>query len=691
MAEKRLQSLDVWTDVVSNSGTNQSTFVEVFAAEHIESLDTGSGARDRARFTVDPAEAAWSDVIQGKVLRANYTDGDWDEFRVIALDTERGQSGVIGLIECEGIRFDLKRRAGLFERLEVDGYADFSYQLNGLTPEQWVDEILLAPDMPAYFSKGTISPTTVQTIPVATDTPYSALEELRELADAVDGPVDLDIRRNGTTDYKIDLTEKGSSAEKAFIHGLKNLTAVRHRASSVEQVTRCYPVGGSADDSITMGDNRWTIAATATTTVDLTADAIADPVRYADEFNNMYLERVSDGANKQITDTVVANNRLTVGASHGFSASDEVSIRRDASLNQLTYVEHPTSKTTYGLMVGTVERPDYPAVNNLCSSDIAFLSGTYTGGVANGWNAIGSPTLTEETASFYIKHGTKSQKVVAADTEGVITDAITVTPTTARPYLTAQAYIIVTALGAGAVVRFQLEDVTNTVEYPADDITSAYTDELNRWTRIDISPGVNLQAASTTSVKLKVWADGGTATFFVDAVQLSDRTRPPEEIVNGRVANALLHAAHDTLDEYNLPLDAVDVGLIDLNRVDDATWPNDEIVLGGTVTVVDPDVSLDLEARIIEVRRDLLNPGNTQIMVSERPADLQGLIGKKVRRRVRDLAPPTGNSFLPPVNLDLDGVQDGSTYVRVGNVDANHAVTTEAIDDNMLTLITILT
>jgi hypothetical protein len=686
MAEKRLQGVSVWTDVVSNSGTQESMFVAPLAAKSVVGLD----GTERLTLTVDTTEAAWSDVDIGKVLRTEFTNSDWDEWRVVSYETQRAGDGVTAEIIAQGIRYDLRYRAGLAERVEANGFADLDFTLLGLTPSKWVDELLLFPDMPSYFAKGTVNPTTEQSISVGPEAPLDLLMELEFLANRSDGGAELDIRRNGTTDYKIDLvTARGSTAEKAFLHGLKNLQRVKHRTTAVRgtddgQITRAYPVGGGDEGfRITMGRNLWTVSATASTTIDLAADNLGDPIRYDDQLNNLYVVR-PDGVKKQITDSTVTNQRLTLGASHGVVANDEIRIARNSAGDELTYLEHPTSLATYGQFSGVVERADFPNVNQLLGEDQAFLGGTYVSGVAPGWNAIGSPTLTEETSSQFVKHGTSSQKVVAADTEGIITDAITVAPGTDDPFLTAQIHILVTSLAASTSVRFQLEDVTNTVEYPSDASSAGATTELNKWIRLDIQPGVNFNAAATTSVKLKVWATGGAATFYVDAGQLSDRATPPNEFVNGRVSNALWHSANDALDEFNAPIDTLDVGVIDVDRVSDTDFVFSELVLGGTVIIVDEDLGLDLETRIVELRQNLLEPGDTQIALSKKPEDLAGLLGKRTRRPVPDLSPPAGNSFLVAVPDDLDEIADGTTYKRVANVNASNEVTnTSVADDNV--------
>ena len=47
------------------------------------------------------------------------------------------------------------------------------------------------------------------------------------------------------------------------------------------------------------------------------------------------------------------------------------------------------------------------------------------GNLADGWTKVGTPTTTENTTATFTEHGTSSQKVVAATTEG-IQDVVTV-------------------------------------------------------------------------------------------------------------------------------------------------------------------------------------------------------------------------------------------------------------------------
>ena len=180
MAAKRLQALAVASDYLAASGAVQAIFRSVFAAKE----ETSVQGLSRLTVTVDPQEDAYASVAVGKVLECNYTDGNFSEFRITGItETTRRRHGSKSVIVAVGPRYDLLFRAGIAERVEADGFADASFSMYGLTVSEWVTEILASRNVPAYFSKGTISPTTTHQLSIANMTPLDALEQLADVAD----------------------------------------------------------------------------------------------------------------------------------------------------------------------------------------------------------------------------------------------------------------------------------------------------------------------------------------------------------------------------------------------------------------------------------------------------------------------------------------------------------------------------
>ena len=666
MAEKRLQAIAVADKYAADSGAVQSIFRHIMSAVEEESID----GVHRLTIAVDPQDTACSDVAVGKVLECNFTDGSFSEWRIVSLETtSKPKEGSVAKIVAVGPRYDLRHRSGIVERVEADGFATGSFSMSGLTVSEWVTEVLNSRNVPSYFVKGTITPTSKHRLAIQNMTPLDALEQLATLADcelSVAGGLDeilledgdLLLQEDGTSTiimessgYAIGMGTIGSdigestTSEVAFLHGMKNMQSIKRLSDAVAgsepMATRVFPIGGPDDDRFTLADNRWQVTNKTTNTADLKNDIIGAPMNEDDQLNGLYAYNHRTGTTKEITDSAVSNSRLTI-ASHGYNDNDYITVVANSDGDDLTWLDSPSGQASYGKWVAIEPRPVFPNAANLLS-DVAtgagFLDGTYASGLADGWNEIhGDETTTENTAREYYQHGTSSQKVVTAATgQGIISDAITVAPTTSKPNVLVSVWLMVTAKAdADTFIKVQVKDHTNTVLFPLDSEDAATTNVLNGWTRIDIvcgPPFYDFVAESTTALKVLITSVGGTATFYVDAVSVenSARIEPTAAIIEGRSANLLWHEALNVLSNRKAPHEAYDVGVIDLRRtnLDSSKWPNDELILGATVTCVDEQLGIDTNQRISEIKRDLLTPGKTQIKLAADRKTLRGLIKPK--------------------------------------------------------------
>lgn len=676
---KSLGALSVWSDVVSNSGTQTATFRprNVVGAEDRQALD----GTDRATFSVVATDPARAQVQEGNVLRAEFRDGTWDEWRVVGVEESLDSGGaVLAKFECEGISLDIGRLTGLLELFDGDGKANLDWQLIGISPSEWIDVLVAAPDFPSYIAKGTVDPTDAITIPVQGDSPLAIIRQLEKLTGA-----EYVLRRNGTTDYKIDLlTERGSTAEVAVIAAGRQLTSVKRRSSILQRANRIYPMGsGPPGVRPTMGDHQWKVSATATSTVDLSDPfGSVSPIAFDDQLNGLYLEKPSGGL-LLINDTIASTQRLDVGSGHGLNVNDIIAIRRNASGQWLSYLEKPTAKAANKLQSARLDRDDIAADNMVLNP---FLS-NWTGGNPDNWADVGTPTVTEETAREFVRHGSSSAKVVVTNGgDGIQSDAITIAPTQTAPFFCVQVDLKISALTAGAWVAVQIEDVTNSKLYPPTGIAAGVGETLDRWLRINVQPGINFHAVSSTSLRVKITTYNGVGTYYVDGVQLSQVSSPWPDIVEGRSANRLWAAANEKLSSDADPELSFDSLFIDLNRVDASTFPNDEVVVGGTVTLKADAISLDSDLRIQDRRRNLLVAGDTKIVLAKRRPDIARLLQQVPYRDPIDLAPPESGAkgvieTLDNISGTLDDIADGSTFLKIAGVNGSNLITSASILD----------
>lgn len=231
-----------------------------------------------------------------------------------------------------------------------------SYAVGGrYTATEFVDTFVLAnlaADSASWLERGTVDPTALETI-TAPEEGWTRSEWLRQLADRYG--VELRLRRNGSTNYLIDLlTAVGSSAADVPVAMGKNLLAAQNDADDGELCT-AITVLGAIEDGATVpadiGDNAWelgTIPGSAPYWIPLTDPAGgAGPVAFASQFGaasgsqGAYLLR-SDAGTTQITDSrTTPDNAVLVAATTGLTAGDHVQFVADTSATRLKELRAP--------------------------------------------------------------------------------------------------------------------------------------------------------------------------------------------------------------------------------------------------------------------------------------------------------------------------------------------------------------
>ena len=103
--------------------------------------------------------------------------------------------------------------------------------------------------------------------------------------------------------------------------------------------------------------------------------------------------------------------------------------------------------------------------------------------------------------------------------------------------------------------------------------------------------------------------------------------------VNTDPAPVIEAAAREYLDKYDEPILKYRVKMVDLSEVMVGTWESETINLGDTVRVYDSDLDINTDCRVKKITKDLLEPGNTEIELTNKAyniADLQAKIQKQV-------------------------------------------------------------
>lgn len=242
----------------------------------------------RATITFPLGEA--SGLILGvidRVLQIQDDDGQVFEYRV-QRSSDQADASQPFTVEARPVLWDLQRP---IISIELNGEQRYVITANELTPEQWIDNyvlpVLAAAGM-TWIAKGTITPTAPITLTLDHDTPLSLLRQL------VAGTLyDVVLRRNGTTNYLIDLVELNIAVTKPTVWLGKNIIMLDRQVGEGEFITAVKPTGLLPDNAVekaTVAETVLKVTARASSTVTLvdprdSGDALAGD----DHLNGQYL------------------------------------------------------------------------------------------------------------------------------------------------------------------------------------------------------------------------------------------------------------------------------------------------------------------------------------------------------------------------------------------------------------------
>jgi hypothetical protein len=643
----KLQRVEIWDALGCDSGVRKAVVRDSLLAEDRLRLD----GNDQLRIQMPLTDPAWAEATVRRVIRILLDDDDYREWRIVKRQRDRKAEATSGELIAVSILNDLL--LGLVTRTESDGSTWGEFEILGRTPSQLLTDFIL-PAAPSYFAAGTVSYTGDVSFSFDGDTPLSALQELAKLTD-----MELAVRRNGSTNYLIDLVQQiGSAAPESTLWLGKNLQAVRYVQDARQQATRVYPRGGEVDDiRLTIAGTPWEVVGKSVNVLTLQDPLGTDgPVGFDDQFNGLYLLATDDSV-IAITDSDSGAQTVTVADGSKFTVNDLVYFKRNSGGDDLFYLEAPSQVSTYGVVPKFLDRPDIAYVRNVIANPM--LNGTYASGLPPNWTKLGTATPTENTNALYTRHGGKSCKVVGVvDGDGIESAATSISPTARQPYFSAYLSIWIVS----GTVRVELVDVTNGKVYPSGDEGRAISNVHDHWVELGVA-GLDLYTEGTLSVKLRIVQDGdGASEFYVDTGQIT-QSAGQLPFFSGDGATELWFAAQNALLDDADPRIEIDVNLIDLWRQDETTWPYDELVIGGDVRAKDTSLTLDVTTRVVSLTRDLLTDTKTNATLSKDPA----LLTDRLRR------PPRRPRF---------GARASSLFDQIGVADP--AIGPEGVADEMI-------
>lgn len=250
-----------------------------------------------------------ANLRSGRVISVVESDDSFKEWRVGLVTDGRGQGGLIQ-VECVPIWRDLVERCanaggqGWVSQV-VGGERIFDYDITERLCSDILQNFVIA-NGPNYITLGDVDNDIVlSAVSVKHLVPWALALAVRDTRRAIDVAGELRLRRNGTTDYKLDIvTEIGSSAAVPVFHPRNSLVTLTRKIDATLQATRVLVTGGTAPDTLPgiLGRARWRGAAPSGLTIALSdPNGGAGPIGFDGQWVGNYLLRVKTGRTMAIT------------------------------------------------------------------------------------------------------------------------------------------------------------------------------------------------------------------------------------------------------------------------------------------------------------------------------------------------------------------------------------------------------
>jgi hypothetical protein len=303
------------------------TATDVQAVEDVETLAFQFARVDQT----GSVRAITAQMRAGRVVTVVWDDSSFDEWRVGTVIMGRGEKGLIS-VTCVPLWLDLVERAdsatgkGWVSDVSA-GSRNFEYEFDQRTPSSILSTYVI-PACPTWVTLGTVDPTyVIPSLSASRMTPGALALLVRDTLRNVDVPCEVRLRRNGSTDYKLDLvTQIGASAATPVFHPSNSLLTLQQKADPTLQATRVLVKGGNTPDGFPgeWGISRWRGGAPSGNVIALTdRNGGMPPIAFDGQFVGMWLLRVKTGATFAITASSAAGGTVTLGGGVSTIAADE--------------------------------------------------------------------------------------------------------------------------------------------------------------------------------------------------------------------------------------------------------------------------------------------------------------------------------------------------------------------------------
>lgn len=598
-------------------------------------------------FTIPRDDARAAEVYVGRVVRTTFAGGTDDrEWDITAVDDSNAESRLT--VTAQPIALRLARvlyvGANSITGAPEPAFDDASAEIADIIDAR----VIAACDAAGltWIERGTIDSTALVDL---SGEWASALEIVQALAGAGRANGEWQLRRNGDTDYRLDILDAvGSSAATVPIRTRVNLLENRRKRETLDLATRVYP-RGSADSLVrTMADHLWRVK----TVVDAEWLELEDilggdgPLLYDDQLNGLYLAVLNSHtfSSQAIADSVAATQRVQVASTAGISVGEwcRVFTGSGAAGARVTSLKNPSAAAAltaggYGDRARVIDRAAIRGDCNLVPNPWMRDYASATAAPDDWTESVGTPanrtiaresTIVRDTAPYSCRFTTTGTTTLALETPDI------------RPWATADRRHF---CGLWFNVQAVPADLASAVIFEL--ITSGGTliQELGRWVRgsdpeidtwIRFAPEVVDLSGITTAVRLRARicrtnsanADSGWDICFGPAMLAESEIAVADIEYSG--GTKLWQEANRTLPQVSQIVRGYDLRVLDLARDDQATFSSLELVPGGTVEVTDTDLAETVSLRLVEYRPDYLNPLASQLRVGAVARDITADIGQ---------------------------------------------------------------
>lgn len=386
---------------------------DVHAVEAQESLTLRVSERDHTG-SVRPFVAG---LRAGRVLTVHWSDGSFEEWRIAPTTTGRGEGGFVS-IQCVALWLDLVERAdatglGWVSDL-VAGVRNFDYELSQRDATDILTNFVV-PACPSWVALGTVDPTyVIPSLSVSRLTPAALTLLVRDTLRTVNVSCEARLRRNGTTNYLLDLvTQIGASATTPVFHPSVSLLTLQAKTDPTLQTTRVLVKGGDTPASLSgiWGSSRWRGGAPSSNDIILTdRNGAANPIAFDGQFVGTYLLRVQTGRTFPITASVAATGAVTLASVSSIQADEDFEFRVDEPLSN-------TRSTVTRYAISAV--PDGTHITCAVSTPIV-VNDQYTDWYARIWSASSGGAVITTTR---ISGSVASTNVIAVANSASVTSS----------------------------------------------------------------------------------------------------------------------------------------------------------------------------------------------------------------------------------------------------------------------------